>query len=316
MAQTVEWVKRPPPDTDYRARSTYRVAGIVIALGGMMVVAVATIGNFVAASDLSGDPGGAARTLAWTFGLNTTGFAIIKVAIAVTLIGIILRLWLRVDSVKAALSTLVPKGRAELPLGETKTPYGRATVTPTTPKPLLIHSMAKALWLPMLVMGVMAVAVGFILSLATAGQTAGSETFLTLSAWTQGLIFLGEALVLSGISFLLGTILASLRAGGGEVQESLGVHVKTLRMPGSAKVFVALMLVGMMLGVLQFVLYLVAIGSVGDAVSFSAWLTWLGPLREAALGVLLAGIVLALYTISKVLGFQFTRIRELITAAV
>jgi len=47
-------------------------------------------------------------------------------------------------------------------------------------------------------------------------------------------------LLLAGISLLLGTILASIRTGGGEVQQSLGLTVKTLRMPSTAKACVGL----------------------------------------------------------------------------
>jgi hypothetical protein len=62
--------------------------------------------------------------------------------------------------------------------------------------------------------------------------------------------------------------------------------------------------------VAQFVLYLVvAAGGPGPAV----WFAWLGPLREAGLGILLSGVVLALVTIGNVLGFQFSRITEIIT---
>ena len=66
----------------------------------------------------------------------------------------------------------------------------------------------------------------------------------------------GEGLVLSGISFLLGSILGSLRQGGGEVQESLGVGVKTLIMPLTAKLFVGLMMMGLMIEMVQFGFYL------------------------------------------------------------
>ena len=115
--------------------------------------------------------------------------------------------------------------------------------------------------------------------------------------------------MLAGISFLLGTILSSLREGGGAVQESLGLTVKTLKMPVTAKAFVGLMMLGMMLAVLQFVLYLVVAAGVDNP---TAWFAWLGPLREFALGALLAGIVLALVTIGNVLGFQFDRIKEIV----
>ena len=79
-------------------------------------------------------------------------------------------------------------------------------------------------------------------------------------------------------------------------------------MPFSAKIFVALMVTGMMLSIAQFALYIVA----AEVDSPAAWFAWLGPLREVALGLLLSGIVLALYTIGTVLGFQFTRLRELV----
>jgi hypothetical protein len=41
--------------------------------------------------------------------------------------------------------------------------------------------------------------------------------------------------------------------------------------------------------------------------------TWLGPLREFGLGLLLAGIVLALATIARALDFQTARIVQIIT---
>jgi hypothetical protein len=41
---------------------------------------------------------------------------------------------------------------------------------------------------------------------------------------------------------------------------------------------------------------------------------WLGPAREAGLGIILSGIVLALVTIGNVLGFQFSRIKDIIAS--
>ncbi|MCH8948532.1 MAG: hypothetical protein IH789_13070, partial [Acidobacteria bacterium] len=79
-----------------------------------------------------------------------------------------------------------------------------------------------------------------------------------------------------------------LRSGGGEVQESMGLVVRTLRMPPSAMGFIALMAAGVMVSIAQFVLYLVAT-SVDDP---APWFAWLGPLREIGLALILAGIVL------------------------
>jgi hypothetical protein len=158
----------------------------------------------------------------------------------------------------------------------------------------------------------MALAVGLVSSWVWASETPGTESFRRAAAFTQGVEFLGETLLLSGIAFLLGTILAGLRAGGGEVQSSLGLPVTTLKMPATAKAFVGLMMAGMMAGIAQFVLYLVAFGSADDPASFASWSNWLGPLRELSLGLILAGIVLALVTIGSILGFQFDRVKSII----
>lgn len=293
--------------TDYRKPSPYRVAGIAIAVLGLVAATVALIANIVVATDPAVER---AETLAWTFGLSTTSLAVLKLGIAVTLVGILVRLWLRVDSVKSALPALIPEAGAEAEerRGTISTPHGRATVSDRPPKPLFIHRMAEWMWAPMIAMGPMLVIAGLVISFVQAGES-NPGTFSDLGAWVQGIQFLGEAMILGGISFLLGTILSSLRKGGGEVQQSLGVAVKTLKMPASAKAFIGLMMVGMMIAVVQFALYLVATGSSTP----EEWFAWLGPVRELSLGVLLSGIVLALYTIGTVLGFQFDRLRQIVT---
>jgi hypothetical protein len=279
-----------------------------------MATMVTLVANLAAAAGLDTDPAGARETLAWSFGLTTLGFGTVKLGIAVILIGIIARLWFRVDSVKAALLRLKPDPGEALPpvTGDIETDFGAATASTDVPELTFIHRMAKVMWAPMLVMGAMALVIGFVLSLVWTGETAGTETFRELGAWTQGLQFLGEGLLLGGISFLLGTILAGLRVGGGEVQESLGLTVKTLKMPATAKAFVVFMMMGVMVSIAQFVLYIVAASSADNAVSFSAWSSWLGPFRELGLGLLLIGIVLALVTIGNVLAFQFDRIKTIV----
>lgn len=291
--------------SDYKSRSGFRAAGIGIALLGLMLAMAALIANAVVAGD---SPAERADTLAGSFGIGVTGLAIAKLGIAATLVGILVRLWLRVESVKAAVPELkAPAAGGVEAYGKVNTPYGAATATERAPKPLLIHRMSEVLWLPMVLMGPMLVGAGLVLSIVQSNETSAA-TAQDLGAWVQGTQFLGEALLLGGISFLLGTILSSLRRGGGEVQESVGVTVKTLKMPASAKAFVGLMAAGMMVAMAQFGLY-VAAASQGDATS---WFAWLGPVREFGLGLLLLGIVLALYTIGTVLGFQFDRIREIV----
>lgn len=280
----------------------------MLGLVGLGLATVALIANFGVVGDIVDDPIAARETLAWTFGLTVLAFATLKLGIASVLIGVLRRLPHRVEGLKEALPSLRAEAAAAEPkYGEISMPGGKGTITPKAPGLLPVHKLARIAWAPMLLMGAMAVAAGLVLSLVQAGTTDNGD-FVDLAAWVQGLQFLGEAMILAGISFLLGSILAGLRKGGGDVQESLGVPVKTLRMPWSAKVFLGLMMMGMMLGIAQFVLYLVSMSSDSQAV----WFAWLGPAREVSLGLLLAGIVFALYTIGTVLRFQFTRIREIV----
>jgi len=286
------------------AQDHYRPAGLLLATIGLIATVSAAIVLWVGARNVA-DAERLAELKAIGFGLNTTGFALVKSAIAVVLMGILIRLWLRVDSIKGALATLKPDAVAPAPRGEITARHGAATETAATPQPLPIHRVAKTMWAPMLGIGAMAVLAGLAVSWAWAGNPAS----VAAAAWTQGLQFLGEALILAGISFLLGSILAGLREGGGEVQAALGLPVQTLRTPNTAKMFVALMMLGVMAGILQFALYLVVAAGVANP---GAWFAWLGPFREFSLAMILSGIVLALVTIGDVLGFQFDRIRSIL----
>lgn len=310
MATTIQSLTRPAHGADHRVRTRHRSVGLILGVIGVALVLIALIGN-VSASATESETS-AAQTLAWTFGLTTLGFGTIKLGIGVVLIGILIRLWLRVDSVEASLPALraAGDGREPSPGTSISTAFGPAVTSTGQPKPLTIHRMARTMWAPMLAMGAMAVLIGFILSLVWAAQAGDGESTVAIAAWTQGLQFLGEGMLLSGIAFLLGSILASLREGGARVQESLGIVVQTLKMSRSATVFVVLMMTGLMVSVAQFVLYLVVAAGVDNP---AAWFAWLGPFRELGLGLILAGIVMALATIGNVLGFQFHRIREICT---
>jgi hypothetical protein len=304
MAALAHLVRRPPPDAD--PAQTLAIRGVAIGVGfiGLALVGATLVVNLlVATGDLGTD------NLPWTFGASIAGFGTLKLAIALVLTGIVVRLWMRVDAVKAALPKLQPNAERDenVRYGHIETPFGRGTLTEKAPGLIPPQVMARIMWKPMLLMGPMLVLAGLVLSLINTGVD-DPDTRQALSAWTQGTQFLGEAMLLAGISFLLGTILAGLREGGGEVQESLGLAVKTLRMPTSAKAFLVLMAGGFMLGVAQFVLY----GIAAYADDPATWFAWLGPLRELSLGILLSGIVLALFTIGTVLGFQHWRIRQII----
>ncbi len=312
MGAILSLATRPGPAEDGSRKARYRTVGLALAVVGLMGTMAAAIGNFVAAGGIDAE-NSYGETLAWTFGLTIFSFGTMKFAIAIILVGILVRLWFRVDALKVSLGSLHGHGEpAPTARGAISTPFGPAEVTDGPPKLLPINKMARVMWRPMLAMGVMFVTAGLISSLVWAGETPGTESFRQAGAFTQGIEFLGEAFLLSGIAFLLGTIMAGLREGGGEVQSALSLPVTTLKMPILAKGFVVLMMMGLMAGLAQFVGYLIAIGVADDPASFSSWSNWLGPFRELSLGLILAGIVLALVAIGDVLAFQFDRVKSII----
>jgi len=310
MAVAIDRLVTPTND-NYKVETPHSKVAIGLGILGVVLGMAVAIIALVAANDIEG--GNSSRLLAFAFGLQTTALVTIKVAIAVALIGILVRLWLRIESVKVSLGSLQPDQHGVGPaLGDLDTEYGSATVGTHVPEPLPIHKMARTMWFPMIVMGPMLVLAGLGTSIVWANNV-GTSTGIGASGWTQGLQFLGEGLVLAGISFLLGSILASLRDGGGEVQKALGLHVITLKMPATAKAFVALMVAGLMVSMVQFGLYVYTVTGLnaGSFADIAPWWAWMGPFRELGLALLLAGIVLALATIANVLGFQFSRIRSI-----
>ncbi len=315
MATTLGTLSRPGRTTG-PARHTHRRAGLRLAAVGFvaaLVVFVGGIAGAIAANDGAG-AAGIASGVAWTFGLATAAFVTVKAGIATILVGIVDRLGERIDSLKATLPDLLPDDRAAPhPFGEASSAHGRAVGTEHPPRPLPIHRMARILWAPMLVMGLMLVAIGLVLALVAAGTADADPTLAaTQHAWVQGIQFLGEGAVLSGISFLLGIILATIRERGGEVQASLGLTVLTLRMPATAKAFVVLMMAGLAVEIVQFVGYAI-LATDGFGSSAPAAAAVLGPLREFGLGLLLTGIVLALATIGRALSFQSDRVVDIVT---
>ena len=311
MTATLDRIVRP--EVNYSVETGHRKIGLGIGVIALMIgMVVAGLGIY--AASLVGNPADEstlARVLAIAFGLNTTALVMLKAAIAVILVGILVRIWIRVDSVRAAMGVLKPDVDPGIyETGDIETEFGPATVSASAPGRLPIHKMANTLWGPMLLMGVMFVVAGLVVSWVWAGNV-GTSTGLGAAAWTQGLQFLGEGFVLASISFLLASILSGLREGGGEVQEALGIPVTTLKMPNTAKAFIVLMMMGLMIEIVQFGLY-VYITTFDDAARYALWSSWLGPFRELGLGLLLAGIILALATIATGLGFQFSRLRDIV----
>jgi hypothetical protein len=300
-----------PTSDDYRTVADHSKVAIGIGAVGVVLAMIVAIISLTAANDVGSGGGDAAQLLAVGFGLQTLALVTLKVGIGVALIGILVRLWLRIDSVKVSVAALRPSEHGDGPaVGDVETEYGPATITKVPPASLPIHRMARTMWFPMLVMGPMLVVAGVVTAIVWSNNI-GTETGIVAAGWTQGLQFLGEGLVLAGISFLLGSILGSLREGGAEVQQALGLSITTLKMPTTAKAFVALMAAGLMISMTQFGLYLYTL-TFDTLAEVTPWWAWLGPFRELGLALLLSGIVLALATIANVLGFQFSRIRSIV----
>ena len=159
---------------------------------------------------------------------------------------------------------------------------------------------------------------------------------LTTSIWLPRFQLLGMGLLFGGITFLLATILGNLRLYGGLVQERSGRKVLALKPPWSAQLFPMLMMTGLMVLIGAFVTSIVVatIGSdvfdkplsvigaaepgsalLGDFQTVQTYGAWLQAFAFAGLGLVLSGIVLALYTIAQVLRFQHNRVAEMAQGA-
>jgi hypothetical protein len=174
-----------------------------------------------------------------------------------------------------------------------------------------------AFWLPMFVMALMAFAVGFILAIVRADMISTGDDPLQIAAFGQYIpaaMFFGFAAVFAAISFAIAKILGEFRVGGGSVQEAVGGDVNTLKMPGTAKAFIGLMAMAMMIILAAVVLHVVAGVSIADgdwsAVKAEQWTIWLEAARRFGVVLYLFSITLGLVTIAKVIRFQTFRLRQ------
>ncbi len=187
----------------------------------------------------------------------------------------------------------------------------------------LPQRLGSALWAPMLAMALMAFPLALGLAIVRANLLASGAqpaTAAALGQYVPAAMFLGFASVFAAISFAIARILGVLRSGGGQVQEAAGRTVQTLRMPATAKAFIVLMMMAMMILLFSVVAHVVLAGNIASAVasgdaagiaSARTWATWLEGLRRFGAATYLLSISLGLATIFKVLGFQSVRIREL-----
>ena len=190
----------------------------------------------------------------------------------------------------------------------------------------LTQKLGTWLWKPMLIIGIMAFPVAFILGAIRANLIADGPTAsqaanaAALGQYVPAAMFIGFASVFAAIVFAIARILGALRTGGGKVQETSGRQVLTLKMPGTAKAMVVLMMMAMMLLLFAVVAHVVLGLVVHDAVqgarqttidTVTEWATAMEGLRRFGVATYLVSISLGLATIIRVLRFQAARIREL-----
>ena len=196
----------------------------------------------------------------------------------------------------------------------------KITVTDGNPGLILPQKMGRALWAPMWLMALMAFLVGFVLAIVRGAEVAGSNdpvSVARLDHLVPGFMFLGFMAVFAAVSFAIARILGAFRTGGGAVQESTGTRVHTLAMPTAAKLFMLLMMMGMMVILVSVIIHFVQAGAVeaGEAAlrnSEKAGIR-LEAFRRLGVAMYLTGITFGLGTIIIVLRFQSIRIRELVT---
>lgn len=218
----------------------------------------------------------------------------------------------------------------------------------------LLARMARGLWAVSILMGLGIVVVSFLIGLWNSGlvaayfanpkvireaATAGSVivgqkvTIESIFAWLPGFKFFGMGLLFSGITFVLANIINALRAAGGGLQRAMGVEVKALAKPVTAKLFPPLMMIGLMILIVAFVisLWLAGVSAgywnhaiateldaapsgsalLGQLATIQSVKAWLEPLKFVGIAFLLTGISLALATIRYILQFQAGRVIEL-----
>ncbi len=231
--------------------------------------------------------------------------------------------------------------------------------TPDTTAFTGMQRMARTMWAPWLLMGVMIVVISFILGAINAGSnvapyfengkevreaaTAGSAIVSDkvgaelMAAFIPGFKFLGMGFLFGGITFIIATILGTLRNAGYRVQLAAGVTPRFPNPPAEARLFPLLMMMGFMALVATFIIGIwlaaqaggywnhsiaaelnpAAAGSdlLAQLGAINAVKAWAEPLKFVGVATMLTGIGLALATIVKVLRGQGQTIANLVAAA-
>ncbi len=200
----------------------------------------------------------------------------------------------------------------------TTTTYDFNTETSTKALDVNVPQLAgRALWAPAFAMSLIGFIAGMTIAIVKAVAIADGDAVLAASLNNYGIaaMFFGFTMVFTGISFAIARILGEFRVGGGRTQEAAGSGVKTLKMPVTAKAFIGLMAMAMMI-LMAAVIAHVVVGFQINAETLSLvdaeqWDLWLEAARRFAVQLYLFAIALGLATIIYVIRFQSIRIREI-----
>lgn len=181
----------------------------------------------------------------------------------------------------------------------------------------LPQRVGRALWAPMLAMALLAFGAGIVLAFVRASALASGDATAAaaLGHLVPAAMFLGFAAVFAAISFAIARILGEFRIGGGTVQETAGTRVRTLRRPPTARAFIVLMAMAMMLilGAVTFhaaVAVAIYSGNASVLAVTERWAVYLEAARRLGVAVYLFAIALGLATIITVLRFQSVRLPQ------
>ena len=195
------------------------------------------------------------------------------------------------------------------------------TITPTGPGYNAPQKMGRRLGAPMLALAAMAWPIGLVLSWVRAAEIASASPDLVavarLGQLVPAFMFLGFMGVFTAVSFAIARILGAFRRGGGEVQQAIGDGVQTLKMPATARIFMATMMMGMMAIIIPVILHFVVAANVSTWAPETVvrWSEVLEGFRRLGTAMYLFGIAFGLGTIIQVLRFQSQRIRDLANGA-
>jgi hypothetical protein len=195
------------------------------------------------------------------------------------------------------------------------------TTTTKAPDALIPQKAGAKLWLPMFVMALMGFAAGIVLAVqrSTAIFDGNLQDVAAYGHFVPAAMFFGFASVFAAISFAIARILGEFRVGGGSVQQTAGSEVTTLKMPKTGKVFIGLMMMGMMMLVGAVIVHVFAGIAILDGqttgIASAEAVDYLEAARRLGVSIYLLSITFGLATIIHVLRFQSIRIRDLASSA-